>query len=104
MIDTPFETIDSAHHYVKLLSEQVVRVEKEIVEDIATLSKTGPKRRLDAFRLVQYKLKQLNEQLVASSRLLNDLALLHRMLIGDEDERAASPVRAAHIDGTARAA
>ena len=83
MIDTPFDTIESAQQFVKLLKEQVLIAESEVVQDIRVAVVECAARRLDALRLVQYKLKQLEDHLGASSRILNDLRFLSRVLTGD---------------------
>jgi len=83
MDDTPFETIESAHDYVRLLREQVLIVETEVVEDIDVAVEKSATRRVDALRLVDYKLKQLDHHLGASSRILNDLRALRRLLIAE---------------------
>ena len=59
MIDAPFDTIESAHDFVELLKKQVLMVELEIVEDIGEATREGAARRLDALRLVHYKLARL---------------------------------------------
>jgi hypothetical protein len=76
MVEAAFETIESAYDYVRLLREQVISVETEVLEDTGVATDEGAARRLDALRIVQYKLKQLNDYLSASSRILNDLRAL----------------------------
>jgi hypothetical protein len=78
---TPFDSIESAHHYIGLLRDQVVEVEGTIREEIAAA--TGG-RRVDALRLVDYKLQQLGHHLTVSSRLLNDLRALRKLMVGDD--------------------
>jgi hypothetical protein len=72
-----------------------MRVEGEIQGDITVADEEGAARRLDALRLVHYKLKQLNDHLGAGSRLLNDLRALRRLLTGDGREPRHSAVQAA---------
>ena len=91
MIDAPFDTIESAYEYVKLLREHVVSVEAEILEDIGVAVEEGAARRLDALRLVQYKLKKLDDHLGAGSRILNDLRALRRLLTGSGARLAVQP-------------
>ena len=95
MDDVPFDTIESAHDFVKLLREHVVSVEAEVLEDMGVAVEEGAARRLDALRLAHYKLKQLNDHLGAGSRILNDLRALRRLLTADEREPLHSTVRAA---------
>lgn len=81
MDETPFDSIDSAHEYVGMLSTQVGVVEGDIAVEIALAGHESAARRLDALRLVDYKVKQLKQHLVASSRILNDLRALRRLLL-----------------------
>ena len=94
MSDAPFDTIESAHDFVKLLREHVVSVEGEILDDVGVAVAEGATRRVDALRLVQYKLKQLNDHLGAGSRILNDLRALRRLLTADGREPGGAAVRA----------
>ena len=81
MADTPFDSIESAHEYVSLLSTQVGVVEHDIADEITLAANEGAVRRVDALRLVDYKVKQLEQHLIASSRILNDLRALRRLLL-----------------------
>jgi hypothetical protein len=97
MTQNPFDNIESAHLYVRLLRQQVEEVEATVAQDIATVSPDN-RRRLDALRLVVFKLGELNKSLGASSRTLNDLRALRRLLVGDsaddamDDRSDATPV------------
>src|SRR5688572_8432286 len=82
MPETPFDSIESAQEYVHLLVRVAEDVRTAIQRDIADAVSTQQTRRVDALRLVDYKLKQLTEHLGASRRLLNDLRMLRRLLIG----------------------
>lgn len=88
MTDSPFDTLESAHEYVRLLAEQVTDVQRSVQQDISETEPLDAPRRLDALRLVDYKLGQLSVQLVSSRRVLNDLRALRRILTG---ERPAAP-------------
>jgi hypothetical protein len=88
----PFDTIESAHEFVNLLREEVLSVEMEILEEICDPAADGAARRLDALRLVHYKLKQLDGHLGSSSRILNDLRALRRLLTAER--RQPEPVAA----------
>ena len=83
MADSPFESIESAHEYVTLLAAQVEDVRHGLVEDLG--ESTGPfaSRRVDALRLIDYKLHQLEEQLAKSGRILNDLRALRRLMLAE---------------------
>jgi hypothetical protein len=95
MIDAPFDTIESAHDFVRLLRKQVLIVELEIVDDIGVAAREGAARRLDALRLVHYKLTRLRDHLAAGSRTLNDLRALRRLLTADGREPRREPLPAA---------
>jgi hypothetical protein len=92
-----FEHIESAHEYVGLLCETVDEAARSIEQEMAAPSPMTGARHLDAFRLVDYKLKRLREHLLASRRLLNDLRTLRRYLL---DERASD--RAPSQDATSQ--
>ena len=89
MADTPFDSIESAHEYVSLLSTQVGVVESDIADEITLAANEGAVRRVDALRLVDYKIKQLKQHLIASSRILNDLRALRRLLLKAPRNRGA---------------
>jgi len=84
---TPFDSIESAHEYVSLLVQQVQEVEASLREDIAASMDREPARHVDALRLVHYKLHQLDHHLGRSSRLLNDLRALRRLLLAERETR-----------------
>ena len=85
--ETPFDSIEGAQEYISLLAESLEEAVAAIKEDTAVAERTkGAERRLEALRIVNYKLNQLREQLAASRRILNDLRTLRRLLLGDGDE------------------
>jgi hypothetical protein len=87
--ENPFDSIESAHEYVHLLRDALDETHATVRQDIAGV--TGPteaERRLDALRLVDYKLDQLRAHITAAGRLLNDLRTLRRLLLSERDERA----------------
>lgn len=87
--NNPFDSIESAHEYVRLLAAEVANVRQGVHDDIIEAGKEGAGRQLDALRLVDFKLGQLAHHLATSSRLLNDLTMLRRVLLGDADSGAA---------------
>jgi len=87
--ETPFDSVESAHEYVRLLWEAIGDARKELEADIAAAS-AKPDRRLEALRLVQYKLEKLDLHLQSSSRLLNDLRTLRRLLLEERAYAAAN--------------
>jgi hypothetical protein len=83
---TPFDSIESAQEYMVLLREAVADAKGNAETDI--LAEEGSKlpRRLDALRLVSYKLDKLEQHVKASCRLLNDLRTLRRLLLEERSE------------------
>jgi hypothetical protein len=81
MSGTPFDSIESAQEYVRLLVWELEAVSNEIQRDIADATRDRAARRLDALQIVDYKLKQLRQHLGASSSILNDLRRLRRLLV-----------------------
>lgn len=83
MTENPFDSIESAHEYVSVLLEQVGMVKASLMEDVAPDARLATGRHADAIRLVDYKLDQLQHHLATSARLLNDLRVLRRLLLGE---------------------
>jgi hypothetical protein len=71
---------------VRLLVEAIAEAKKEIAADLAAAAQPKPDRRLDALRIVQFKLDKLEQHLNTSSRLLNDLRTLRRLLLEERPE------------------
>jgi hypothetical protein len=84
MAATPFDSLESAQEYVRLLGSEVEEVRAGIQGDITEADRDGAVRRLDALQIVEYKLKQLAQHMSASHRILNDLRMLRRLLLADE--------------------
>jgi hypothetical protein len=81
-MSTPFDNIEGAHEYVGLLAQAIDEARTAIEEDIAeALEARDATRRLEALRLVHYKLNQLRDHIGTSSRILNDLRTLRRLLL-----------------------
>ncbi len=81
----PFDGIESAHEFLVLLCQTVAEARNELDTHVARQAE-NPSRRLDALRVSQYKLERLQEHLNRSTRLLNDLRSLRRLVF---EERAA---------------
>ena len=79
----PFESLESAHHYLSLLSEALEEAYASILDEVAVAEKQGAARRLDALRLVVHKLDRLRQNLLFGLVLLNDLRTLRRLLYGE---------------------
>ncbi len=91
---TPFDTVENAQQYVRLLVEAIAEAKGEIETDLHAAAEARSERRVQALRIVRFKLDKLEQHLQSSGRLLNDLRMLRRLLL---DERAepttASPDR-----------
>ena len=82
--ETPFDSVEGAHEYVRLLGEAIEEARRSIQDDVAATTQTrGTERRHKALHLVDYKLDQLQEHIRVSSRILNDLRALRRLLLGE---------------------
>jgi hypothetical protein len=96
MAETPFDNIESAHEYVRLLAETIHEVMAEVGEDIEVARGSGFNRRAEALQLVQFKMAKLNEHMTSGCRILNDLRTLRRLLLEEREQHAK--VAAAHGD------
>ncbi|SRR5216684_1407794 len=85
-VQTPFDTVENAQAYVQLLIETLVQAKKEIAADAASAGSTRSERRLQALRLVEYKLHRLEHHLNISVRMLNDLRRLRRLLLDEASD------------------
>ncbi len=66
---------------MRLLGEAIAEAKSEIEADLAVAAKAKSERRLQALQIVQFKLDKLEQHLKTSSRLLNDLRSLRRLLL-----------------------
>ena len=85
--ETPFESIESAHEFLKLLADTVVEAKRDLEADISAEANAKVSRRVEALRLACYKVDKLEHHLKASTRILNDLRMLRRVLL---EERVAT--------------
>jgi|HubBroStandDraft_1064217.scaffolds.fasta_scaffold811000_1 hypothetical protein len=93
-MQTAFDTIESAQEFLGLLREAVDEAKQHADADIAAEVDAGSQRRIEALRLVVYKLEKLEQHMKSSCRLLNDLRTLRRLLLQERSEPAV-----ARIDG-----
>jgi hypothetical protein len=85
---TAFATIEGTQEYVQLLGDAIDEALRDAADDMAD---AGSERHLDALRLVDYKLHQLRAHVTASSRILNDLRTLRRLLLHERESVASEP-------------
>ena len=91
-LETPFDSVENAQQYVRLLVETIAEAKSEIEADLSAAVTAKSQRRVQALQIVQFKLGKLERHLQASSRLLNDLRTLRRLLLDERPEpSAASP-------------
>jgi hypothetical protein len=82
--ETPFDSIESSHEYIVMLSEAVAEALADVEADIALADSDHAARRKQALQLVSFNLSKLNSHISSSRRILNDLRTLRRLLL---DER-----------------
>lgn len=87
---TPFDSVENAQQYVRLLLDAIIEARQEIAADLAASTGARLERQLQALQLVQFKLSKLETHLQNSSRLLNDLRTLRRLLLDERAEPATS--------------
>lgn len=89
-IQTTFDSIEGAQQYLRLLLETIEEGKHDIELDREAAVRAGSDRRVEALRLVEFKLNKLEEHLQSGSRLLNDLRSLRRLLLEERAELAPS--------------
>jgi hypothetical protein len=88
-VETPFDSIENAHQYIKLLVETVAEAKRDIDDQMTVATDQMSHRRVQALRMVQLNLEKLQRHLTLGSRTLNDLRTLRRLLL---EERQAAKV------------
>src|SRR3989442_7212425 len=88
---TPFDSIEGSLEYVGLLREAVQEAKDSVGEEAARAGSEGAVRRLEALRLVTYKLDRLGGHVDATHRLLQDLRTLPRLLRGERPSVDQAP-------------
>jgi len=87
-LEAPFDSVENAQHYVHLLLETIAEAKSEIAADLDPSAPAKSGRRMQALQIVQFKLDKLQHHLKTSSRLLNDLRSLRRLLLEERLEPA----------------
>jgi hypothetical protein len=85
MENLTFESIESAKQLIELMIEDVKCSREEIASDITEAELDNANRRRDALLVVAHKLNLLSAHLIISSRILNDLRSLRRLLRTEPD-------------------
>ena len=86
--ETPFDSVEGAHEYLSLLSDAIQDAKNEIEADIRAAEDPKFPRRLEALRLVSFKLEKLEQHVKGGRRVLNDLRTLRRLLLDEREETA----------------
>ena len=84
-----FESLESAHDFVALLAETVAEAKRELEADVQRESSLS--RRQDALRIALYSLSKLELHVNRTSRILNDLRTLRRLLFEERAEVSHAP-------------
>jgi hypothetical protein len=80
---SPFPSLESAKEYIALLGTAVDDARSDILQDLDAAGTEHAARRVEALRLVDYKLSQLRNHMNSAGRLLNDLRNLRRLLLSE---------------------
>ena len=78
-----FDSIESAHEFVALVSKVALETKCDIDADIQRGMSPTASRRVEALQIVANKLGTLELHLTQTRRILNDLRSLHRLLFGE---------------------
>lgn len=87
-VETPFDSIENAQDYIRLLADAVAEAKVDVQQDISAAEQSKLSRRLQALQLVNFKLEKLETTLKSSSRTLNDLRTLRRLLLEERGEES----------------
>ncbi len=94
--ETPFDSIEGSHEYVRMLAEAVNEARRDVEAEIAAAEQDRADRRKEALLLVAYNLAKLNLHITSSRRILNDLRSLRRLLLS---ERGLEPDQSGVVSG-----
>ena len=83
----PFDSIEDSLEYIGLLRDAIETSKRAVDGQAAAAQAEGALRRLEALRLVAYKLDRLAWHIDGSRRILNDLRTLRRLLLGERQQK-----------------
>ncbi len=98
---SPFDSIEDAHEFLTLLAQTVFETKLDIEADVQRESNGNAPRRADALKLALYTLERLEFHMFRSSRILNDLRTLRRLLF--EERTLTTPTTRPKGNGKAKA-
>ncbi len=90
--ETPFDNIESAEQFVKLLIEAIDQSKRDVDADIARSNGSRSGRNKKALQLISSNLTKLNHHMANSCRILNHLKTLRRLLL--QERRLANTPQA----------
>ncbi len=79
--ETPFDNIESAEQFVKLLIEAIEQSKRDVDADIARSDGSRSGRSKKALQLISSNLAKLSDHMANSCRILNHLRTLRRLLL-----------------------
>jgi hypothetical protein len=79
----PFDSIEGSLEYIGLLREAIETAKISVAHESERANEEAASRRLEALQLIAYKLDRLAWHVDGSRRLLNDLRMLKRLLLGE---------------------
>jgi hypothetical protein len=79
--ETPFDNIESAEQFVKLLIEAIEESRRDVDVEISLAEGHHSGRSKKALQLVSANLAKLSQHMTASRRILNHLRTLRRLLL-----------------------
>jgi hypothetical protein len=94
--ETPFDNIESAQQFVKLLIEAIEQSRRDVDADIALLNGNSPGRSKKALQLISANLAKLSQHMANSRRILNHLRTLRRLLLQERRLDDAPQARNGH--------
>jgi len=79
--ETPFDNIESAQQFVKLLVEAIEESRRDVDADIARAENDSSERKKQALQLVSKNLAKLSRYMISSRRILKNLRTLRHLLL-----------------------
>jgi hypothetical protein len=93
---SPFDTIESAQEFISLFEKAIAEALVDVRQDVADAELEVAERRLEALRLVAYKMDKLACHISQSRRLLNDLRMLRRVLYNEASNTVEAAPKGAY--------
>ena len=82
--ETPFDNIESAEQFVKLLTEAIKESRRDVDAELALAEVNHSGRSKKALQLVSANLAKLSQHMTTSRRILNHLKTLRRLLLQEQ--------------------